>query len=169
MPDKSNIVQELKNKFGDSLLAVQETCDGTPTLWVSPSAVHDVLAYLKSEIPKPYRMLYDLTAIDERPRSNRQEQPDADLTVLYLLLSFDRNEYIRVKVPLKGDYPTIRTITDIWPSANWYEREVWDMFGIAFEGHPHLRRILMPPTLAGTSPEKRTSCTGYRYGTLHPA
>ena len=149
MADNSNIVQELKNKFGDPLLAVQETCDSTPTLWVSGSAIHDILTYLKSGTSKPYRMLYDLTAIDERPRSNRQEQPAADFTVLYLLLSFDRNEYIRIKVPLKGDYPAIQTITDIWPSANWYEREVWDMFGITFEGHPHLRRILMPPTWQG--------------------
>ena len=149
MTDNSNIVQELKNKFGDSLLAAQKTCDVTPTLWVSANAVHDILRYLKVETSKPYRMLYDLTAIDERPRSNRQDQPAADFTVLYLLLSFDRNEYIRIKVPLKGDYPTIQTITDVWPSANWYEREVWDMFGITFEGHPHLKRILMPPTWQG--------------------
>jgi NADH-quinone oxidoreductase subunit C/D len=149
MVDSSNIVQQLKNRFGGSLLAVQETRDGTPTMWVGAGAVHSVLAYLKGDVPKPYRMLYDLSAIDERPRSNRQDQPDTHFTVLYLLLSFDRNEYIRIKVPLMGDYPTIQTITDIWPSANWYEREVWDMFGISFEGHPHLRRILMPPTWQG--------------------
>jgi NADH-quinone oxidoreductase subunit C/D len=149
MMDSLNIVQELKNKFGGSLLAVQKTCDGTPTVWVGASAVRNVLAYLKSETAKPYRMLYDLTAIDERPRTNRQDQPDARFTVLYLLLSLDRNEYIRIKVPLKGDYPSVQTITDIWSSANWYEREVWDMFGISFEGHPHLRRILMPPMWQG--------------------
>jgi NADH-quinone oxidoreductase subunit C/D len=149
MVDSQNIIQELRSRFGGSLLAVQETHDGSPAVWVIASAVRSVLAYLKSEVPKPYRMLYDLTAIDERPRSNRQDQPDADFTLLYLLLSFDRNEYIHIKVPLKGDYPAVQTITNIWPSANWYEREVWDMFGISFEGHPHLRRILMPPTWQG--------------------
>jgi NADH-quinone oxidoreductase subunit C/D len=147
--DGMNIIQELRNKFGNTLLAVQETRDTAPTLWVAASAVHSVLSYLKSEVAKPYRMLYDLTAIDERPRTQRQNQPEADFTVLYLLLSFDRNEFIRIKAPLKGDYPAVQTITDIWPSANWYEREVWDMFGISFDGHPHLRRILMPPTWHG--------------------
>jgi NADH-quinone oxidoreductase subunit C/D len=149
MVDSLNIVQELRNKFGSSLLAVQETRDGIPTLWVGAGALRNIVAYLKSEVPKPYRMLYDLTAVDERPRTNRRDQPEADFTVLYLLLSLDSSEYIRIKVPLKGDHPALQTITDIWPSANWYEREVWDMFGISFEGHPHLRRILMPPTWQG--------------------
>jgi NADH-quinone oxidoreductase subunit C/D len=142
--DGMNIIQELRNKFGNTLLAVQETRDTALTLWVAASAVRSVLTYLKSEISEPYRMLYDLTAIDERLRTNRHGQPEADFTVVYLLLSLDRNEFIRIKVPLSGDHPTLQTITDIWPSANWYEREAWDMFGISFEGHPHLRRILMP-------------------------
>ena len=77
-------------------------------------------------------MLYDLTAIDERARKYREGQPDSDFTVVYHLLSFDRNEYVRVKVPLKSDHLALDTATDIWPAANWYEREVWDMFGIVF-------------------------------------
>ncbi len=80
---------------------------------------------------------------------NRPRQPDSDFTVVYQLLSFDRNEYLRIKVALQGEYPSIRTITDLWPSANWYERELWDMFGIRVEGHPDLRRILMPPWWKG--------------------
>src|SRR5665647_1619588 len=93
-----------------------------------------------------YRVLLDLTAIDERVRTNRQGQPPSDFTVVYLLISYDRNELVRLKVPLLGEFPSIRTITDLWESANWYEREVWDMFGVVFEGHPNLRRILMPTT-----------------------
>ena len=147
--DGSNIVQELQTKFGNSIIDRQQTRDDIPTLWVTRDIIRDILRYLKSETSKPYRMLYDLTAIDERPRLNKQNQPDSDFTVLYHLLSFDRNEYIRLKVPLKGDYPSVPTITHIWPSADWYEREVWDMFGITFGGHPHLRRILMPPTWHG--------------------
>lgn len=149
MTNHADIIQELRARFDDSIIALQETCDNVPTLWVRQSGIHDILRYLKSETSRPYRMLYDLTAIDERPRLNRQNQPDSDFTVLYHLLSYDRNGYIRLKIPLTGDYPSIATITDIWPSAGWYEREVWDMFGITFEGHPHLRRILMPPTWQG--------------------
>ena len=62
---------------------------------------------------------------------------------------FDRNEYLRVKVPLKSGQPPIDTATDLWPAANWYEREVWDMFGIRFQGHPHLERILTPKVCVG--------------------
>ena len=68
---------------------------------------------------------------------------------IYHLLSFDRNADIRLKVALPVDDAMMPTITDIWPAANWYEREIWDMFGIVFDGHPHLRRILLPPTWQG--------------------
>ena len=147
--ENSNIVRELQTKFGGYVLSSQETCDRIPTLWVKKQGICDVLRHLKNETSNPYRMLYDLTAIDERPRLNAQTQPKNDFTLLYQLLSFDRNEFLRLKVPLEGDYPSMPTITDIWCSANWYEREVWDMFGITFEGHPHLRRILMPLTWQG--------------------
>jgi NADH-quinone oxidoreductase subunit C/D len=139
----------LKDRFGQSVLATQETQDGIPTFWVESGNSSAVLRCLKGEIEKPYRMLYDLTAIDERSRQHRDGQPNSQFTVVYHLLSFDRNEDIRIKVPLDDKYPRINTITDIWPAANWYEREVWDMFGVMFTGHPHLRRILMPATWEG--------------------
>ena len=94
-------------------------------------------------------MLYDLTAIDERMRTHRDGQPPSDFTVVYHLLSFDRNEYVRIKVALAETRLSLPSIADIWPAANWYEREVWDMFGIVFDGHPHLQRILMPKTWVG--------------------
>jgi NADH-quinone oxidoreductase subunit C/D len=97
-------------------------------------------------------MLYDLTAIDERTRTQREGQPQADFTVVYQLSSFERTSsehHIRIKVALAGQSPSMPTITDLWPMADWYEREVWDMFGISFDGHPRLRRILMPPTWEG--------------------
>ncbi len=143
MPD-TNIVQEIETRFNDGFVP-QPTRDEIPTLWVDPERAHDVLRYLKSEVAQPYRTLYDLTAIDERVRNHREGQPTSDFTVVYHLLSYERNSDVRIKVPLKGDYPTIRTVTDLWKAANWYEREVWDMFGINVEGHPHLTRILMPP------------------------
>ena len=107
------------------------------------------MRYLKTGVDSPYKMLADITAIDERVRDNRQDQPQSDFTVVYHLLSFDRNSDVRIKVPLQGEHPPSKSITDIWQSANWYECEIWDMFGIHIEGHPHLRRILMPSTWKG--------------------
>ena len=89
-------------------------------------------------------MLYSITAIDERMRKHRDGQPKSDFTLVYHLFSYDRIQYIRIKVALIGDYPSIPSVTDIWKNANWYEREVFDMFGIKFDGHPHLIRLLMP-------------------------
>jgi NADH-quinone oxidoreductase subunit C/D len=147
--DNDDLVRELQSIFGDAIVMRQPTRDGILTLWVSAVRVRDVLRHLKVGVTGPYRLLYDLTAIDERVRKNRTGQPASDFTVVYHLLSFERNADIRLKVALQGEYPAIRTITDIWPAADWYEREVWDMFGTTFEGHPHLRRILMPPTWEG--------------------
>ena len=144
-----SIIDELKIALGTSALAIQQTHDAIPTLWVNRDKVRDVLRHLKTGVERPYRTLYDLTAIDERMRSNRSGQPASDFTLVYHLLSYERNEDVRIKVPLAGDLPSLPSITDLWESANWYEREVWDMFGIRFEGHPHLKRILMPPTWQG--------------------
>jgi NADH-quinone oxidoreductase subunit C/D len=132
-----------------SMPAVADTLDGIETIWSSREQVHEKLGYFKNGIDRPYRMLYDLTAIDERERVNRQGQPSADFTVVYHLYSLERNQYIRVKTPLSDGPLSLDTITDLWPAANWYEREVWDMFGITFRGHPHLQRILMPRTWVG--------------------
>jgi len=149
MIQNNSIIQKLQSAFGEAILAVQPTKDGIPTVWVTRDRARDVLRHLKAAVDRPYRMLYDLTVIDERTRANRQDQPASDFTVLYHLLSFDRNEDIRVKVPLAGADLSLPSITGIWPAANWYEREAWDMFGVTFEGHPHLTRILMPPTWKG--------------------
>jgi NADH-quinone oxidoreductase subunit C/D len=139
-----DIQEELLNRFGTDKLTPQITRDEIPTLWVGPDRLPELLDYLKKEADRPYRMLYDLTAIDERTRTHRQDQPDSDFTLVYHLLSFERNEDLRLKVPLVEDKLEAPSITSLWPMANWYEREVWDMFGIVFEGHPHLSRILMP-------------------------
>lgn len=149
MSDQPSIIEELQSRFGAGTILAQTTRDAVPTVWIGADRVGEVLRHLKCEISRPYRMLYDLTAIDERTRRNRPGQPDSDFTVVYQLLSFDRNEYLRIKVALRGPSPSIRTLTDLWPSADWYECELWDMFGISVEGHPHLRRLLMPPWWKG--------------------
>jgi NADH-quinone oxidoreductase subunit C/D len=143
------IFEDLKQTFGDRSFTTQHTRDQTPTIWVDYNSAHEVLGCLKRDVPKPFRTLYDLTAIDERVRNSRDDQPPSDFTVVYHLLSYERNTDIRLKVALTGECPSLPTVTDIWAAANWYEREVWDMFGITFEGHPHLERILMPRTWTG--------------------
>lgn len=147
--DRATPLEELERRCPGVTLTPQATQDGIPTVWILTEDIHAVLRSLKEEMDRPYRMLYDLTAIDERVRRTRPDQPGSDFTLVYHLLSFERNQDIRLKVALTGAFPSLRTITDIWPCANWYEREVWDMFGISFEGHPHLRRILMPDTWQG--------------------
>ncbi len=145
----TDIASILKKKFPEVILSVQETKDEFPTLWIQPDKNVEVLSFLKNEIEKPFKMLYDLTAIDEQARIHREGQPESRFTVIYHLLSFDRNDFVRFKVPLTSNKPSIRSIVDIWPMANWYEREVYDLFGIHFSGHPDLRRILMPQTWKG--------------------
>ena len=145
-----SLISGIKIRLGESsVIAIQTTADGTLTLWVKSDQIKELLKYLKNEIIQPFRMLYDLTAIDERRRLNRFNQPESDFTVVYHLTSFDRNQDIRIKVALKGEYPSIQSIIEIWPSADWYEREIFDMFGIKFDGHPNLRRILMPKSWQG--------------------
>ncbi len=146
---ENSLYNELKNNFSDYEFRFEETRDDVPTIWIQREHLPEVLAYLKNDIPKPYKMLYDLTAIDERTRSRRNESQANDFTVVYHLLSFDRNEDARIKVPLMDTDAEVPSLTGLWQNSDWYEREVYDMFGIKFDGHPNLRRILMPDTWEG--------------------
>jgi NADH-quinone oxidoreductase subunit C/D len=144
----SAIAQEISDRLGPAAVP-QDTHDHIPTFWVAKDRLPGLLHFLKEEVDRPYKMLYDLSAIDERMRVHRDGQPASDFTVVYHLLSFERNEYVRIKVALAEDRLSLPSITGIWRAANWYEREVWDMFGIVFDGHPHLQRILMPKSWVG--------------------
>lgn len=141
--------EQLRLKFGESNFTEQQTRDEILTLWLPLDKLRAVLSYLKLEIGQPYLLLYDLTAIDERTRKFYDGYPSTEFTLVYHLYSFSRNSFIRLKCALKGEYPTAPSITSLWANANWYEREVYDMFGIRFDGHPSLRRILMPLTWEG--------------------
>jgi NADH-quinone oxidoreductase subunit C/D len=145
-----DIISELTKKFGDTTIVNQQmTIDGTTTIWIERNNLTGVLKYLKNEIALPFRMLYDLTGIDERTRIKSEGLPLGDFTVVYHLTSLGRNKDIRIKVALKSNDSNIPSISDVWESANWYEREVYDMFGINFTGHPRLTRILMPASWKG--------------------
>lgn len=146
----SDLILQLQQQFSNgAVLGQQATRDEIPTIWIGRDSLVAILRFLKEELPQPYPMLYDLTAVDERDRAHRDGQPDGDFSVVYHLLSFDRNSDLRLKISLSDDDLSLPSVTQLWPNADWYEREVWDMFGITFAGHPHLERILMPHTWVG--------------------
>jgi len=134
---------------GNLIVAEQVTADGMPTVWIERQSIDSVLRALRDETTPRFEMLFDLTAIDERLRSNRAGQPDSEFTVVYHLMSFSGNCDFRIKVALQDKDLSIPSIVRLWPNANWYEREAWDMFGIQFDGHPNLCRIVLPPTWKG--------------------
>ncbi len=102
-----------------------------------------------------YNFLEDLTAVDWFPSTPRFQ-------VTYHILSHSLKEYIRLKVLLDGAESGVESMTSVWPSANYYEREVFDLFGIRFDGHPNLRRILMPDEWEGYPLRKDYPVEGYR-------
>jgi NADH dehydrogenase I D subunit len=167
--DKS-LAKVLKEKFGEAIQQTSGTSD-LLTLHVAENQVKEVLKFLKTEATPKFLRLDDLTAIDESVRRgkgsyeiyngtvgkevlpNKPLHPDqtvySDYTLVFHLLSFDPPSRLRLKVALFGEDPVIQTVTDIWPSANWYEREAFEMFGIRFEGHSNLRRLITPPGWPG--------------------
>jgi NADH-quinone oxidoreductase subunit C/D len=149
MRPADTILQQLQQTFGAAGFHQQNTVDGIATFWLPAEQVIAVISHLKTSTGLAYRMLYDLTALDERNRQIHNGVPRSSFTVVYHLFSYERNDFIRLKVPLDGDYPSLPSITGIFRNANWYEREVYDMFGIRFNGHPHLQRLLMPLTWSG--------------------
>lgn len=140
---------ESKLMFGDDVVCEQLVADNIQTIWVKKNRIASVLSQLKNDREHPFKTLYDLTAIDERERTKRPGQPACQFTVVYLLLSIKRSQFLRIKVPLVDEYDELPSIVSVFANADWYEREVFDMFGIKFTGHPHLRRILMPDSWHG--------------------
>jgi NADH-quinone oxidoreductase subunit C/D len=141
----ADIETALLEAFPGSSFVFQATVDQIPTYWISRSDSKEILAFLKNK----YEMLFDLSAIDERMRTHREGQPASDFTVIYHLMSLTHGRDIRLKIALTETDLNVASIHQVYPNANWYEREVWDMFGITFTGHPNLFRILLPPTWEG--------------------
>ncbi|MHC4548945.1 MAG: NADH-quinone oxidoreductase subunit C [Planctomycetota bacterium] len=103
---------------------------------VAPGEVHGFVRRLKEHEGLTFRFLSFITAVD-----NYLDEPRFEVT--YRLRSLENNVDVRINVPVPGEEPEVDTITDLYPAANWLEREVWDMFGIRFRGHPNLERIMM--------------------------
>lgn len=124
------------------------SADGMPTIYVPVDGLVETLRTLHDTPALGLGFLADIVAVDYHPREPRYE-------VLYLLASLGHGGYgsvprrLRVKVRVGGEVPSVPTITGIWKAADWAERELWDMFGIRVEGHPDLRRILMPEDWEG--------------------
>ncbi|HWJ29709.1 MAG TPA: NADH-quinone oxidoreductase subunit C, partial [Flavisolibacter sp.] len=148
MPDDENILHQLQQRFGTDSFSQQNTVDEIPTFWVGSDHLIPTIDFLK-HTQNPFHFLYDLCGIDERDRRNKQSFPVKDFTLVYTLFSYARNSFIRLKLALEGDLPSVSSITSLFKNANWYEREIYDMFGIRFEGHPHLQRLLMPLSWKG--------------------
>ena len=131
----------LTKRFGTDASEIPHQAD-MPTFKVAPARLKEVLAYLKNDTEAGFERLEDVTAIDESAR----QQPDdkGTFSLVYNLLSLQTAKRLRLKVELGDAHARPDSITDLWPAANWYEREVFDMFGIRFRGHPNLRRLLMP-------------------------
>ncbi len=143
---EKDLASEMQRKFGHAVRPGLQTADML-SFRVDRNHIKEVLVYLKTAAEPRYQRLEDLTAIDESARRSRPQENDT--TLVYHLLSFDGPSRLRLKVELAGSEPVVDTITGIWPSANWYEREVFDMFGVRFAGHPNLKRLLMPEHWTG--------------------
>ncbi|AAZ41121.1 NADH dehydrogenase I chain C, D [Candidatus Blochmanniella pennsylvanica str. BPEN] len=142
------ILDDLFSVFSSVDFVLQPTHTGILIIWIKREMVIPVLTFLKTT-SKPYIMLYDLHGIDERLRIHREGLPESDFTVFYHLISILRNDDIIIKVPLLEQSLYIDTVVSVFANANWYERETWEMFGIHFNKHPNLTRIIMPKNWNG--------------------
>ena len=125
---------------------------GELTLTVPSESIVDALTAIRDA---GYNAFEDVTAVDWLPSEPRFQ-------LSYHIVSHQYKERIRIKTWISSDDPAIQSITPVWPGANYYEREVFDLFGIRFEGHPNLRRILMPEEWIGHPLRKDYPVEGYR-------
>ena len=148
MSTVSPSVAPLRAEFGDAIERHLVSC-GDTIVYVARDRSHDVLAWLKDQPAQQFDYLTDVTAVDYR-------DPERPLEVVYQLRSLGRRADLRVKVALDKRVPLeVRSVWDLWHGADWLEREVYDMFGVAFAGHPDLRRILMWETYAEGYPLRK--------------
>ena len=148
MSTVSPSVAPLRAEFGDAIERHAVSC-GDTIVYVTRDRSHDVLAWLKDQPTQRFDYLTDVTAVDYR-------DPERPLEVVYQLRSLGRRADLRVKVALDKRGPLeVRSVWDLWRGADWLEREVYDMFGVVFVGHPDLRRILMWETYAEGYPLRK--------------
>ena len=140
--DAAALVTALQTLVPGLLAEAASAADRHTTIYVEPGDALRAMQALRDAPALRFAMLCELTAVDFWPKEPRFE-------LIYLLVSLEHRVRVRVKVRLPGADPHVATVTSIWPGANWLEREVWDLFGIAFDGHPDPRRLLMPEDWEG--------------------
>lgn len=140
MPDNRTL-EKIREKFGDAIIESHSDL-GQDTVVIAKSALFELAKFLKEDPELTYNFLMDLSAVDYWKRKPRFE-------VVYHFFSLEKNFRVRVKAPVGGAEPEIDSLTLLWKGANWYEREVYDMYGIKFKEHPDLRRILLYPEFEG--------------------
>jgi NADH-quinone oxidoreductase subunit C len=144
--DGAAIIDEVRARFGSAVVE-SHAHRGDHTVVVERGAVRDVLALCRDASALQFDMLMDLTAADYSRFPGREDGPRFE--VVYHLYSLVHNHRLRVKVRVDEDDPVVPSAVDLWPIANWFEREVWDMFGVRFDGHPDLRRLLLYESFVG--------------------
>jgi NADH-quinone oxidoreductase subunit C len=125
------------------------------TIVIDRAFIREVCALLRDDAECPFNYLSSVTCVDWHPSEPRFE-------VIYHLLSISKKERVRLKVKLSGANPVVESVMSVWPGANFFEREVYDLFGVRFSGHPYLRRILMPEDWEGHPLRKDYPVEGYR-------
>lgn len=151
---KNVAVQKLREWDQQAVAEVIEF-RGETTVVVPRQHLVRAAEYLASESSLRFTFLSDLTTVDRFPMEPRFE-------LNYHLLSIDQKLRLRLRVRLPGSEPSMPTVTSVWPTANWHERESFDLFGIRFQGHPDLRRILMPDEWEGHPLRKDYPVEGFR-------
>jgi NADH-quinone oxidoreductase subunit C len=150
LPDATGlelIAQRVRTALGEEAVTGTEYARERATLQVAPGSVHDVLAYLRDGDEEPWTCLMSLHGVDYLPEEPR-------LAVHYELLSMERTDRLCVRTRMGVDEAHVPTVVDLFPTADYQEREVYDMFGVVFDGHPDMRRILMPEDYVGF-PQRR--------------
>jgi len=140
-------VEKLRAHFPDAVLDVQDF-RGETTVTVKPEQIVEICTFLRDDPNLKYDQLTFVSAIDNLPQNGQRDDGHRFETV-YQLHSLAHRRRLRIKAPLKGDAPRIDSVVPVWPAANWHERETYDLMGIVFQGHPDLRRILMPDDWIG--------------------
>ena len=134
------ILERLTGRFGDAILETHAQ-HGDHTAVVRREQLREVLGFCQGDPALVFDVLMDLTAVDYQRFPGREDGPRFE--VVYHLYSLPHNHRLRVKTRVEEDDPVVPSSVPLWPIADWFEREVWDMFGIRFDGHPDLRRLLM--------------------------
>jgi NADH-quinone oxidoreductase subunit C len=140
MAENNRAVLKLKEKFAASIIDVAEF-RGEVTVTVKKDDIIAILSYLKQSLQ--YNLLTDVTAVDYLGKKEDR------FMMVYLLYSIPNKDRLRIKAPVAEADCRIQSATQVWKTANWLEREVYDLFGITFDNHPDLRRILMTPDWEG--------------------